>query len=78
MKCFTESKQSLYRVFFYIGKCPSLFHCADVGDHSMNGLIGHQLQQMTHHALHFSTAGDFVTDTNREHSIRHGVKVLRE
>ncbi|XP_016089596.1 neurotensin receptor type 1-like [Sinocyclocheilus grahami] len=45
----------------------------------MNGLIGHQLQRMTHHDLYCSVASDHsvTTEKNRERSLRHGVKVLR-
>ncbi|XP_051965295.1 neurotensin receptor type 1-like [Xyrauchen texanus] len=43
----------------------------------MNGLIGHQLQQMSHHALHCLAPSNITTDTNRERSLQHGIKVLR-
>ncbi|KAK7135351.1 hypothetical protein R3I94_014118 [Phoxinus phoxinus] len=43
----------------------------------MNALIGHKLQRMTHHDLHCSTPSDVTTETNRERSLRHSVKVLR-
>ncbi|XP_059378720.1 neurotensin receptor type 1-like [Carassius carassius] len=45
----------------------------------MNGLIGHRFQRMTHHDLTCSAASDHsvTTESNRERSLHHGVKVLR-
>uniref|UniRef100_A0A673HBS4 G-protein coupled receptors family 1 profile domain-containing protein n=1 Tax=Sinocyclocheilus rhinocerous TaxID=307959 RepID=A0A673HBS4_9TELE len=46
----------------------------------MNGLIGHQLQRMTHHDLHCSAPSDHsvTAETHRERSLHHGVKVLHD